>query len=46
MTHIKAKLRINDYKTSHVTFAVQIVSNVPKTETVKPYRAETSGDYT
>jgi hypothetical protein len=46
MTHSKAKLRINDYKTSHVTSAVQTVSNVHKTETVKPYRAQTSGDYT
>jgi len=27
MTHSNAKLRINDCKTSHVTSAVQIVSN-------------------
>jgi len=46
MTHSKANLRINDYKTSHVTSAVQIVSNAHKTETVKRYRAETSGEYT
>lgn len=46
MTHSKAKLRINDYKKIHVSSAVQKVNNVHKTETVKPYRAETSGDYT
>jgi hypothetical protein len=46
MTHSMAKLRINYYKTSHVTSAVQIVSNVHKTETIKPYRVQTSGDYT
>jgi hypothetical protein len=46
MTHSKAKLRIHDYKISHVTSAVQIVGNVHKTENVKPYRKETSGDCT
>jgi hypothetical protein len=37
-------LRINDYKTFHVTPAVEIVSNVHKTENANPYRKETSGD--
>jgi len=46
MTYSKAKLRINNYKTSHVISAVQIVSNAHKIETAKHYRAETSGDYT
>jgi len=39
MTHSKAKLRIKDYKTSHVTPALQTVNNDHKTETVKPNRA-------
>jgi hypothetical protein len=43
MTYSKTKLRIIDYKISHATSALQIVSNFHKNKTVKPYRSENSG---